>query len=512
MSHRWTLGWVVVLIAAVGVAIGGESRAATSDTGEKLAVFVQPGDGDVAGGFADAAMPEVQAIADELGVEVVTIDVGEAGAPDGVALTPSMVYINHRGRYPYLGRFTTTDRLRNHIRTARFGGGAEDVRTNLDGVPRRTIGRAVVGTPIKVTPWVGPGVDAVMNAEKGRVEGMPSPADLSQVDDSPIAAMHMSPITMYRNGIYAALGKPAHGDDAEPMDRLFYADFYPYLDDDGTLYVSTALFSQFHCHEPVFVSETPASGNWTQTEQVFAEAAAGLAEEIDRQLSNPENGDGFDAIAVGAATPAWDDLGLSLPPKPEGPDIDVADLEFVREWTVDQEAVNRRPVVQFRFPEPIVGYAGEAQQLTGGVTLGEGLTLADASGEFVVPVKSVTMGEPDLDSYIHSGMLDASAHPNASFVFDSIEVPDGATPAFGQVIPGKLIGTFTMKNKAIPLSVPVSIEAFAGEDGKPRLAFVGTWVLGPLNTEFGIDDAPPGPEEAASRLSFDCYIVLEPAE
>ncbi|MEM1209679.1 MAG: YceI family protein [Planctomycetota bacterium] len=508
VSTRRSIAGLIVCLAWLSI---GAANAESERPAETLAIFVQPGS-DVHAGFDADVMPEVRAVADELGVEVVTIDASEAGAPDGLALTPSMVYVNHRGRFPYLGRFTTVDRLRNHVRTARFGGGAEDVRTSMDGVPRRTIGKAVVGTPIKVTPWVGPGVDAVKASERGRVDGLPSAADLSQVDDSPIAAMHISPITMYRNGIYEALGKPPRDGKGEPMDRLFYADFYPYLAEDGTLYVSTALFSQFHCHEPVYVSPEPASGNWAQAEQVFAEAAADLAAEVDRQLANPELGDGFDAIAVDAATPTWDELGLTLPPKPEGPDIDVADLEIVREWTVDQEAVNRRPVVQFRFPEPIVGYAGEAQQLTGGVTLGEGLTLADASGEFVVPVKSVTMGEPDLDSYIHSGMLNASTHPNASFVFDNIEVPDGATPAFGQVIPGKLVGTFSMKNKAIPLAVPVSIEAFAGEDGRPRLAFVGTWVLGPLNSEFGIDDAPPGPEESATRLTFDCYIVLEPAK
>jgi len=459
------------------------ARAQSEATTEQLVVFVQPGVSDVAEAFAKGTLPAVETMAEEMGVAVERVDVTERGAPQGVSLTPYMVYQNHRGRFPYLGRFTTIDRLRNHIRTARFGGAPRDVRTRMDGVPRETLGRAVVGTPIKVTALTGPGVESNRQGVVPRVELGPIAQRLGESD---------------------AVGRP--------KDRLFYADFYPYLAEDGTLSVSTALFSQFHCHEPVYVSAEPASGPAGEAERVLADAADALAAEVDRQLANPVNGDGCDPGAVDAPVPTWDELGLPLPPKPEGPQVDVADLELVRDWTVDQEAVARRPVVQFRFPEPIVGYAGEAQELTGAVTLGEGLTLADASGEFVVPVRSVTMGEPDLDSYIHSGMLNASAQPTSRFVFESIEVSgDGVQPAFGQVVPGKLVGTFTLMDTSIELTVPVSIEAFAGDDGKPRLAFAGTWTLGPLDQRFGINDAPPGPDDASKRLKFDCYIVLKPA-
>jgi len=480
--RRFRLG-VLGPVGLLACLVVGVSRAQSEAATEQLVVFVQPGVSEVAEAFANQTLPSVEAMAKEMGVEVVTIDVTQRGAPEGVRLTPLMVYQNHRGRFPYLGRFTTLDRLRNHIRTARFGGAPEDVRTSMEGVPREALGRAVVGTPIKVTGLTGPGVETEHQAVVLRVGNEPIVAALA--------------------GASEVTGRP--------MDRLFYIDFYPYLAEDGTLYVSTALFSQFHCHEPVFVSESPASGPADETAQVLADAAAALAAEIDRQLDNPVNGDGFDPIAADAPTPTWDELGLPLPPKPEGPQVDLADLELVREWTVDQKAIARRPVVQFRFPEPIVGYAGEAQELSGSVTLGEGLTLGDASGEFVVPVRSVTMGEPDLDSYMHSGMLNASTHPTSRFVFESIEVSgDGVQPAFGQVVPGKLVGTFTLMDKSIELVVPVSIEAFAGDDGKPRLAFAGTWMLGPLDERFGISDAPPGPDEASKRLKFDCYIVLEP--
>ncbi|MEO0588562.1 MAG: hypothetical protein AAF078_13090, partial [Planctomycetota bacterium] len=292
---------VAALLASMLMAVA--TVAAEEPVTEQLVVFVQPGAGEVADAFEAQTLPQVREVAEKMGVEVVVVDVSQDGAPESVHLTPLMVYQNHRGRFPYLGRFTTLDRLRNHIRTARFGGAPEDVRTTMPRVPAESIERATLGTPIKVTPWVGPGVDAVKAGTAG--EGMPSVADLSQVDGSLAAAMHLSPISMYRAGIHAALGTPSG---APPMDRLFYADFYPYLAADGTLYVSTALFSQFHCHEPVFVSSEAVSGPWTQTQQVFEKAAEVLAAEVERQLASPANGDGFDAIAADAPRPTWDEL------------------------------------------------------------------------------------------------------------------------------------------------------------------------------------------------------------
>jgi len=454
---------------------------------EQLVVFVSDAPGSaVHSAFVDQVLPEVRKLMDEMGVEVVVIDVSEKGAPEGITLTPQLVYQNHRGRFPYLGRFTTLERLKNHVRTARFGGAAKDIKSPSAVMPRVELGRATVGMPIKITSLAGTqpegfgdGTAFVGQANAAIYEGL-------------IGKLPKSTVT----GVEA--------------DRLFYVDFYPYRSGDGQLFVSTALFSQFHCHEPVYTSASPVSGAYENAAQVFEEAAKQLRAEINRQLKNPEKGDGFAPIASDTPVVTYEALGLPLPPKPERGGADVTDATLSQEWTVDVDALNRGPMIQFRFPEPIVGYSGEATSLQGSVTLSPDLALPSATGTFTVPVDSVTMGERDLDAHIHSGILNAEAHPESTFKLERIET-DTSTLAFGQVIPAVLKGTFTLKGIAIPLSVATSIEAYVAEDGKPRLSIQGTWGV-KLNDPFNIRDQPPGPQDAATQLKFTCNILLKPAE
>jgi len=66
-----------------------------------------------------------------------------------------------------------------------------------------------------------------------------------------------------------------------------------------------------------------------------------------------------------------------------------------------------------------------------------------------------------------------------------------------------------MMGHTIPLQVATSIEAYVGDDGQPRLTLQGKWNL-QLDNPFGITDQPPGPAEAATRLTFRCNILLKP--
>jgi len=461
---------------------------------EQLVVFVsqEPGSSAssetaVSSTFVGDVLPDVRKLMDEMGVELVVIDVARQGAPQGVALTPQMVYQNHRGRFPYLGRFTTLDRLKNHVRTARFGGAPTDIKSPYRGEPQIKRGRAVIGMPIKVTDLAGSQPDGFDHDEL-----------IDSIDESLVLGLAGRGLVITKKNQRVR------------SDRLFYADFYPYRSEDGKLYVSTALFSQFHCHEPVFTSDSPVAGSYDNAPAVFAKAADLLRAEIARQLNNPENGDGFNPIASDTPTPTWRELGLPLPPEPERGGADVADVELVRGWTVDASALERGPMVQFRFPEPIVGYAGEAKTLKGSLTLGEGLSLPDATGEFVVPIESLTMGDADLDHYIRNGIFNSGKRPESRFELKGIETGI-QTLTFGSVIPAVLKGEFTMKGVTVPLSVPASVEAYVGEDGKPRVSIRGTWGLR-LDDPFGISDQPPGPEAAARQLKFTCNILLKPAE
>ncbi|NBC10387.1 MAG: hypothetical protein GVY24_01455 [Planctomycetes bacterium] len=450
---------------------------------EQLIVFRQPGASALAERFEQESLPAIRDLAEDMGLVLIVRDARE-GVPEEVGITPLIVFQNHAGRSIYQGRYTTLDRLGNFITTSRFMPQG-DAKLERQDTPVWDLGRAKVAAPIKITDLAGMppgGFDQALFAKNMR-EALAAGFERFEQTDR------------------VALGK---------SDRMFYMDFYPYRSEDGKLFVSTALFSMFHCHEPVYTRmDKPIRGSWDDRAAVFAEAAAELEAQVARLLDESKQGDGFDVVPEDVPTRSWEALGLSLPPKPEdATTIDPADVELAREWTVDVEAQQERPAVTFTFPSPLEQYAGRVTKLTGELTLGESLALAQASGRFVVPVTAVTMGEPDLDEYIHSGMLKGREHPQSDFVFDTIESEMEALN-FGPIIPAKLVGTFTMKGIPRELTVPVSIEAYVGGDGRPRVSISGTWSIR-LSDPYDII-GPDGPEEASDTLVYRCHIVLEPA-
>lgn len=468
----------VAVLSAAPVATAGDSLVAD----ETLVVFVQPAASELASRFTDNELPEIEQLATDMGVDFRLVDVTQAGGvPEGVGITPLVAYQNHRGRSIYQGRYTTLDRVKNFVRTSRFlpQGDEPLVRESL---PVWDLGRAKTATPIKVTPLAGE---------------LPAGFDADGFQAQMHAAIGGADDRFIMND-RAELGR---------SDRLFYVDFYPYRSEDDRLYLSLALYSQFHCHDPVFtLMDGSLNGPWSERAEVFARGMRMLTEEIARQLAESELGDGFDVIPVDAGTSTWEAIGLPLPPKPEGaPAEDLAGVELVREWIIDEEAQEERSAVQFAFPAPLDAYAGEATRVTGTLTLGEGLSIADMRGRFVADPESVTMGEPDLDESIHASMLEAAQYPESSFVIESVET-EFDQPAFGVVAAAVMRGTFTMKGQSIPLTVPASVEAFLGSDGKPRLSVDGQWSLRLLDP-FEID-GPPGDAPTNDTLKFTCHLVF----
>ncbi|MEM1444996.1 MAG: YceI family protein [Planctomycetota bacterium] len=460
---------------------------------ERLIVFVD-GDGSaLQERFRTEQLPQFKALSDELGVQLEIFDVAERGkAPDDVRLTPLIAFQNWRGTSIYQGRYATLDRVRNFVRTSRFMPQGDEPFVR-EQVPVWERGGMKVAVPIKVTEASGPGAEA-----------------LPVFDEAAIAEVVASGMGAYALADSVSLGR---------SDRSWYADFHPFVAEDGTLYLSSELYSQFHCHEPVrsWLDE-PIGGPAEEWASVFRAAAARLEAELVQQMNASEIGDGFDVIdRATVAGVSWDEAGLALPERPAGDAGLVADIELPRDWTVDADAQDIAPAVQFTWPPPVDAYSGEATKITGSIQLGgdkeAGWTFAGLSGSFTAEAKSVTMGESDLDAFIHSGILEAGEHPEPTFTIESVDVE----PAFaskpvrlGELVPVTLSGTYAMLGQSIPLTVPMSAEAFIDEDGRPRLSLTGQWQL-PLAGPWEIE-GPPGPKEASSVMVFACRIVLEPSE
>ncbi len=450
---------------------------------EQLLVFVQPGKSIVARTFQAEQLPAIRQVADAMGVSVHIVPI-ERGAPSEVALTPLLVYQNHRGRSIYQGRTTTPDRVRNFIRTSRYvpQGNAPNRR---EQIPVWAIGRERVWAPLKVAAVTGtpPAGYDDNTFRKEALEAIAEGFKHFQVQEQ------------------ALLGR---------ADRGFYMDFYPWRAADGTLFLSLALYSQFHCKAPVFEKkEDPLTGPWEQRREMFRQAAALMEKQIAAHITQPDNGDAFDAVAADTPVLSWEQAGYPLPPaKPRQAGTMVATTRLTTDWILAASAPDTPPMIQFRFAAPLDNYAGEVKTARGTLNLTPALVLEGAEGHVEIDTRSaITMGDPVLDEAIQGSLLLGSRnHPQSRFTIESL-TSDGRPIAFGQLSPARIAGTFQLKGKNMPLAAPAEFEPVIGADGRPRLV---------VRTAFGIDlrdfdiEGADGPEPARYTLLFDVNLQFAP--
>jgi polyisoprenoid-binding protein YceI len=449
----------------------------------ELVVFVRGGAGPVAESFERDGLPMVRRVAGEQSVTVRVVDVAD-GAPADVAITPLLVYQDAGGRSVYEGRSTTPDRLRNFLRTARVAPQGDAVLERRD-IPVWSHGRARIAAPLKIT------------ALTGDVPDDHDAAAFAEAAERAVAAGLMRFTTSER----VALRR---------TDRRFHLDLHPFRSGD-LLFVSAEVYSQFDCHEPIWSGlDDPVVGWWDERDDVFARAAGRLETELLATLAAAGDGDAFDVVPGTVPVVTWEALDLALP---EGgdrrPAAAAASGPLPAAWRLETTATPDRPLVVFRFPAPLDGYAGEARRLRATLALGDGA--GSAAGTFEVDADSVTMGDDVLDATIHGVLfLQVGEHPRARFVCASMTREDGGPLRLGNQTRVVMHGTFEMRGITIPLDVRTTLEPIVGDDGRPRLLLDADWQLR-LRDPFGIP-GPEGPAPANDTLLFRVRLELEPAE
>lgn len=449
---------------------------------EQLLVFVQNSDSPVDSEFKAQHLPNIQKLADDMDVSLYLIDTRK-GSPTKVAVTPLIVYQNHRGRSIYQGRTNTMDRIRNFIRTSRFvpQGNTIYKRENLAVWEN---GRAHAWAPLKVTAMGG---------------SLPQNFDHDAFIANAIKSIYGG-FKRFQLQKEIILGR---------ADRGFYMDFHPWLSRDGTLYLSLAAFSQFDCKKPVFTSKI--SGSWNERDQLFRKGAATLEKAVASIIQNPQSGDSFDVVAINTPIRSWDDIGFPLPPEPE---IKRAKLPSITDipdhWRLVKPGKMDPPMIQFRFAPPLDNYAGEVKNAKGEIRFENVNRLKGGRGFIEVDTRSaITMGNSVLDEVITGSiMLDTKAYPTSTFVIESIK-SDNQPLAFGQLLPASVSGTFTLKGKSIKLTCPSEFELGVGEDNTPSLLIRSAFKID-LRT-FEIEGAD-GPEPARFTLLFDVNFILKSKE
>ncbi len=454
---------------------------AAPNAGEQLILFVRTGETTIDSTFHES-IPAIADIAKESGVEMTIVNVVKQGAPPEVSITPLIVYQNYRGRSIYQGRSNSLSRIRNFIRTSRHIPQGESLNIRKE-IAVLKLGRTRVWSPIKIVPVTGSTPPRynhkrfVREARKALEKGF---------DDFNI----LTEASLKRS------------------DRGFYMDFYPWLSENGTVFLSLSLFSQFHCKKPVFeLKETPLTGSWSKRRKLFRKAARIMEEAVRLQIQSPQYGDGFDTVGTEVAVASWEDLGLPLPEKPESASaVAIKDLTIPLHWELDSESTSDPPMVQLRFPAPLDNYTGTATKGTAEFHLGRNGVIDDASGFFGVDPKSVSMGESDLDDAIQGSLfLNTKKYPDARFKIDSI-TSESKNLSYGQLTPVDVTGIFTLKGIEIPLRPAMDLEPIVNNNGDPRLLIRSSFQIN-LRT-FNIEEAE-GPEPAKHTLLFDVYYVLK---
>ncbi len=446
---------------------------------EQLIIFVQKSDAEQDRLFRQESIPEIKKLAGEMNIPVSVTGL-EKGVPPEVKITPLIVYQNYQGRSIYQGRSNSYERIRNFIRTSRYVPQGKEPLV-MDRIPIWEMGRARVWSPLKVASVTGHPPDDYQDEEFK-----------NQANQAIYSGFHY-----YREMESVSLGR---------ADRGFYMDFYPWLSENKTLHLSLAVFSQFHCKDPVFhTRDNPLIGPWHTRKEMF-QKAAGLLERVVLQcIRDASKGDGFFPIGEDVRTVSWETLGFPLPPAPKKEAMKSVDARIPNRWILKEAEPDKIPMVQFRFQAPLDHYSGEVTKGSGEFELPENLDPSGAKGFVIIDLRSLTMGQKDLDKVIQSSViLNTNEYPVSKFVIEKGS-SDNQTLQYGSLVPVRYQGTFTLKGKSVPLTATVEIEPVLGALGEPLLVIRGGFEIN-LN-DFMID-GPDGPAPANHTLVFDVSFIL----
>ena len=453
--------------------------ASTGPDSGQLIVFVQPYASPVDEGFRQQSLPEIRKLANAMGVSVHIVD-ARKGSPAEVALTPLIVYQNSLGRSVYQGRTTTPARIRNFMRTSRFVPQGKE-RNRREDIPIWSRGRSRVWAPLKVAPVSGTRPD--------------------NYDHDAFAAKALKSIANgfknFRIQEEAELGR---------ADRGFYMDFNPWLSDDGTLFITIVVFSQFDCKAPVFSKKI--IGPWNKRQKLFRQASAAGENAVKQIIADSASGDSFDPVKKNTPQKTWEQIGFPLPPAPK---VKTAATEVSaavpQKWVLTDSGPDDPPMIQFRFPAPLDNYAGEVKSGRGEFSLSQSRKVSSAQGFIEIDTRgSITMGDPRLDEAIQgSMMLYTKKFPVARFDIEKISGEDQPI-AYGRLSPAFVAGKFTLKGNSIPLTSMTQIEPVMGADGRPRLLVSGSFKID--LRAFDIEGAD-GPAPARHMLLFDLNLILK---
>jgi len=290
---------------------------------------------------------------------------------------------------------------------------------------------------------------------------------------------------------------------------IFYCNFYPYIAEDGKVYVGHEIFSHYDCINPIYKQfDKPGTGN--SVEEGFTAAASGVFPEIKRQVDSSQLGDAMNFVSKKIKIIPWKKLNLRKLKAPDkGTFANVQNVDFPKEWTLVGPIDDDTPLLTFNFPPPLRQYGGELKKTTGSLSLKEDKTLENASGKFIVEVKSLEMGDGSLNHSVKESMLFVDEFPNAQLEFSKI-VSEDFKLKLGKITQVNIEAQLTMLAKSDFVAATAQFEPFLNDKGELLLQVTTQFILPDLTGSYKID-GPDGPKEASNTMLFNANFLMKPA-
>ncbi len=266
-----------VLISIMLTCFMGLNFTLNAQNNEQLVVFIQDGR-SISQDFKRHALPEIKKIAKHNGLQLKMVDASD-GAPSEVTYTPAIFYRNGKQNILFNGRYSQFDGLSTFVKSKGKEQPAVNKAKNVS--MSWNIGRATLGTTMHINPLSG------------------KPPKAKKFDSQHFVSEAM---TALKNGMIYFRSAPVGG--LSENAKAYHMEFYPEVKE-GVLLIQMELYSELDRKKAVFKTDIPSGNEWSEWHVAFEKAGNRIEKALIAQISNWDNGDGFDTLKASTPTKTW---------------------------------------------------------------------------------------------------------------------------------------------------------------------------------------------------------------
>jgi polyisoprenoid-binding protein YceI len=422
--------------------------------------------------FLKAQLPWLREVAENQQLDLKLYD-EKIGFPEKVTSTPALIFLGKNGKALFGGKFRERTAVENFARISRLRPVPSQPDKRLS-IMSMNLEQQKVVIPLKITAQ-----------KRNYATTLSWDSGIKKAFESGTAFKTKDTVLLW------------------PGDRRYYLDVHPWVESDGRIFLSAAIFSQFDCINAVWNNfESPLSGTVEALDALLNQLALTSDSVITEYLSGRAGNESLSPLARSAGRVALATLSELSVYQAEQEEKRYPALSALS-YKNPKPLAEALPMLSFNFPAPLDRYAGEVKKLDASIRFSE--NRSSISGTVVAEVKSMTMGMKDLDKKVLKSYLYAKDFPQASFDFEN--VPMTQSWQGGSALQMRIPGTFEMIGKRQPLVADAIFEPVQQSDGSVALGITASFELD-ISDPFGLT-GPDGREELRNTMQFQLYTILQ---